>query len=408
MGYFKDTLKGLSWMGFLRVIVRGVSFIRTANLARILMPAQFGVYGIAGLALVFLETVTETGINIFLIQEDEGIEKYLNTAWAVSIVRGLLICLFIILSAPFVSSFFHSPESLDILYLTSIVPFLRGFINPAITKFQKEIMFDREFSFKLPIYLFDASVSVVLSLITKNPSSLIYGLIAGALLEVALSFIYVKPWPKFVFDRVKTRRVISRGKWVTASGIFDYLFQNIDDFSVGRILNQYSLGIYQIAYKISSLPITEISDVATRVTFPVYRKIATDKERLWKAFIKSSLAISALVLPLGLLIFLFPKAIILVVLGDKWIEAVAVLRVLALYGVLRGIFYPMMSVFLAVGKQEYITVSTLAGILGLGITVVPFVNKYGILGAGYSAVIGTVISIPVISYYLYKIFKNQR
>jgi len=408
MGYFKDTVKGLSWVGFLRVIVRGVSFIRTAILARILMPAQFGVYGIACLALVFLETVTETGINIFLIQEDEGIEKYLNTAWAVSIVRGLLICLFIILSAPFVSSFFHSPESLDILYLTSIVPFLRGFINPAITKFQKEIMFDREFSFKLPIYLFDASVSVVLSLITKNPSSLIYGLIAGALLEVALSFIYVKPWPKFVFDRVKTRRVISRGKWVTASGIFDYLFQNIDDFSVGRILNQYSLGIYQIAYKISSLPITEISDVATRVTFPVYRKIATDKERLWKAFIKSSLAISALVLPLGLLIFLFPKAIILVVLGDKWIEAVAVLRVLALYGVLRGIFYPMMSVFLAVGKQEYITVSTLAGILGLGITVVPFVNKYGILGAGYSAVIGTVISIPVISYYLYKIFKNQR
>lgn len=405
-GYSKKALFGMSWVGLLKIATRTVSFFRIAVIARILLPAQFGVFAIAALILAFLETITETGVNVFLVQEKDKIGKYLNTVWVVSIIRGVFVSLLIIIFAPFISSFFRSPESLSVLYLSALVPFCRGFINPSIIRFQKEIRFDKEFIFRFPIYLFDAGVSIILVLITKNPSALIWGLVAGAVLEVFLSFRYVFPKPKFIFDIVKAKRVFSRGKWVTASGIFDYLFQNIDDFSVGRILGQYSLGIYQVAYKISSLPITEISQVFARVAFPVYRKIARDKKRLWKAFVKSTLAVCMLILPLGLVIFFFPKQIILIILGDKWIEAAAVLRILAVYGTLRGIFYPMMVVFLAVEKQEYVTVVTLAGILGLGITVIPLVVKYGVLGAGYSAVAGTVLTLPVISRYLYKIFKT--
>lgn len=408
-GYSKSALHGLSWAGFLRIVMRGISFFRTAILARILSPAQFGVFGIAGLILALLETFTETGINVFLVQEDGGIEEYLDTAWVVSIVRGVLMALVIVITAPLVSGFFHSKDALPLLYLSALVPFIRGFINPAEAKFQKEVRFDQEFYFRLPIYLFDAFVSVALSLITKNPISLIYGLIAGALLEVALSFRQLKPFPKLSFDRVKTSKVISRGKWVTASGIFDYLFQNLDDFSVGRILNQYSLGVYQVAYKISSLPITEISQVAGRVTFPVYKKISGDKERLKRALIKSSLLTSLLVVPLGLIVFAFPKTIIYVILGNQWLEAANVLRVLAIYGVLRGVFYPMMAVFLAVNKQEYVTYATLAGIVGLAATIVPFVNRWGIIGAGYSTVFGTLLTIPVVFLCIRKIFgKNEK
>lgn len=406
-GYSRNALTGLSWAGFLRIVVRGISFIRIAVLARILLPAQFGVFGIASLMLAFLETITETGINVFLIQEKKGVEGYLDTAWVVSIARGIFISLVIILFAPLISSFFHSPQSLSVLYLASLVPFIRGFINPAVARFQKEIRFDREFYFRLPIYLFDSGVSIILAIVTKNPSSLIFGLIAGACLEVGLSFIFIKPLPKMCFDFIKIKKITSRGKWITISGIFDYFFQNLDDFSVGRILDQYSLGLYQIAYKISSLPITEVSQVVSRVIFPVYRMISSDKNRLWRAFVKSAVATTVLVLPLGLVIFFFPRNIILIVLGNKWLEGAVVLQVLAIYGVLRGIFYPMMAVFLAVEKQEYITVSTLAGIFGLGITIIPFVNRYGILGAGYSAIAGTVMTIPVICWYIYQIFKKK-
>ena len=102
MGYTKQALKGITWIGFFRVATRGISYIRIIILARILTPSQFGTADIALLILSITEVFTETGINIFLIQQKEKIDKYVNTAWIVSIIRGLLIALVIFISASYV------------------------------------------------------------------------------------------------------------------------------------------------------------------------------------------------------------------------------------------------------------------------------------------------------------------
>src|SRR3989304_6927891 len=120
MGYFKKTLQGLSWSLGLRFIIRGFAVIRTIILARILLPEQFGAYGVATVTLAFLEMFTETGINVFLIQEKE-LSKYLDTAWVASILRGLIIGAIIVISAPFIASFFRSPQSLQLLQLIYLV-----------------------------------------------------------------------------------------------------------------------------------------------------------------------------------------------------------------------------------------------------------------------------------------------
>ncbi len=407
MGYLKDTIKGVSWVGAYRASSRLIAFVKTAIIARILLPAQFGIFGIAGLVLTLLETLTETGINIFLVQEEDDVDSYIDTAWVVSIARGILIALAMIFLTPFIVSFFRVPEAKNILFLTSLVPLLRGFINPATAKFQKELMFDKEFRFKLPIYVIESVVAVALAFLTHEASSFIWGMIAGATIEVLLSFIIVRPVPRFSFEAIKIKRVVDRGKWVTAFGAFDYLFQNLDDFTVGKLLGKSPLGFYQVAYKISSLPISEVANVFSRVTFPIFRKISKDKKRLKKAFIKTTLGTSALVIPFGAVIFLFSRQIVLILLGNNWLAAVPVLKVLSLYGIIRGVFYPMMAVFLALQKQQYVTLVTLVGILGLGLSIVPLVNRFGIVGAGISTLVGSLATAPIIVYYLFKIFKED-
>jgi len=405
VGYTKEAFKGLSWMTVLRGSTRIISFIKIVVLARILTPEEFGLFGIASLALSFLEIVTETGINVFLIQEKEDLKKYLNTAWVVSIIRGIVISFFLIILAIPISLFFKSPESRYILIIIGIVPFLRGFINPSIVKFQKELNFRREFYFRLIIFSFDAIVTLCLAYILKSAFSLVWGLISGVVLEIIISWLYIKPKPKFYFELESIKKVVNRGKWITLSGIFNYLFQQGDDIVVGRILNTYSLGMYQIAYKLSTLPITEGGEILHKVFFPVYVKISDDKERLKKAFLKVIVFTSIIVLPLGMVIYLFPEMIVLFILGEKWIEIVPVLKILVVYAVLRSITSSASPVFLAVRKQKYITIITLVGILGLAVCIIPLVKNFGILGAGYAALISWLIVIPIIFFYLYKVFK---
>jgi O-antigen/teichoic acid export membrane protein len=283
------------------------------------------------------------------------------------------------------------------------VPIVRGFINPSLVKLQKELQFKKEFWFKSTIFLFDAGVTVALALTIRSATSLVWGLIAGAVLEVLLSFIYTRPIPKLSFEKVKIKRIISRGKWMTGAGIFQYLFRQGDDAVVGRILGAPSLGLYQVAYKISSLPISEVADVVARVTFPVYIKISKDNKRFKNAFYKTMLAVSILAIPLGLAIFLFSREIILVILGDKWLEAVPVLKVLSIYGILRALINPSLTVFLAVKKQELVTLITFISILGLAVSIVPLIMKFGIVGAGISTIIGSLVSLPFVIYYSWRI-----
>lgn len=405
MGYFTTTIKGLSWAGALRVSTRLVAFLRIVILARILTPAQFGVFGIAAFVLSFVEIVTETGINVFLIQEKKKIDNYIHTAWIVSIIRGILISLAIIFSAPIIASFFNSHESYSLLVLIGAVPFIRGFINPAIIKFQKELEFQKEFLFRLLVFFVDAATAIILVVLIREPIGLVWGLIAGATLEVISSFLIVKPTPRFVFERERIKRVVGRGKWVTFAGIFDYLFRNLDDMSVGKLLNTSSLGLYQMAYKLSELPITEISVVVSKVTFPVFTKISNDQNRLQAAFLKTTIAISGLVIPIGFLLILFPREIIQMILGSQWLDVAAVLPVLAMFGIFRAISGSISVLFLAVQKQEIVSLVTFVNMVGLAITVVPLVLTFGMVGAGISAIIGSLLGLFVSLYFAFRMFK---
>lgn len=406
MGYLKDTVKGVTWVGAFRGFTRIIAFTKTAILARILVPAQFGLFGIATLVLVFLEILVETGINVFLIQEKDDIDEYVNTAWVVSIIRGIVISVIIFVAARYISVFFKAPGSRNLIYLIAVVPFVRGFINPSLVKLQKELQFKKEFWLKSTIFLFDAGVTVVLALTIRSATSLVWGLIAGATLEVLLSFIYTRPIPRLCLEKVKIKRIISRGKWMTGAGIFQYLFRQGDDAVVGKILGTSSLGLYQVAYKISSLPISEVADVIARVTFPVYMKISEDGKRFKDAFFKTLLAVSVLVIPFGLIIFFFSREIILVILGDRWLDAVPVLKVLSIYGVIRALINPSLTVFLAVKKQELITLITLISVLGLAVSIIPLVIKFGMVGAGISTIVGSIVSLPFVVYYSWKVFSD--
>ena len=405
MGYFRKTIKGISWMGGLRGVTRAIAFAKTAILARLLLPAQFGLFGVASLMLELLEVLTETGINVVLVQEKKDINAFISTSWIVSIVRGLLIALLIVVATPVITLFFKSPEAASLLYLMATVPVIRGFINPSEVKFQKNLEFNKEFWFRFAIFGLDTLTAVTLAYITHSPAALIWGLIVGAIVEVILSFIFTKPRPSFVFEAEKLKSVVSRGKWMTGAGIFSYLFQHGDDIVVGRLLGQSALGLYQVAYRISTLPITEVSDTIGKVTFPVYVGISEDKTRLKKAYIKMLMAISFLVIPFGVLLFVFARQATTIILGENWLEAVPILKVLAVFGSLKAVINSCYPLLLGLGKQKQVMAITLAGILGLGLSIIPLTRGYGLVGTALSTIVGLLVSAPVAFHYTRRVFK---
>jgi O-antigen/teichoic acid export membrane protein len=233
-------------------------------------------------------------------------------------------------------------------------------------------------------------------------------MVISALFEVFLSFIYFRPLPKLLWERIKAVQILQRSKWITMAGIFNYLYQFGDNLVVGRMLGTSSLGLYDYAYKISGTPVSEISDVVARVSFPVYVQINKDPERLKKAFIKTVFTVSSVSSLIGLIIFIFARPLVLIILGAEWATAIPVLRVLSLCGVAKSITGSVYPLMLASKRNNYITWITLVGVLGMGVSIVPLITLWGIVGAGIAAIIGSFSSLPLSLYYVNKIFKSKK
>ncbi len=408
MGYFWKSFEGLSWMGVLRIGMRGLTFVRLFILARLLTPSQFGTYGVATLVLSFVEALTETGVNLILIQEDKSLfTKYLNSAWIVSIGRGILMFLIIFGSAPFIGTFFNNPDSILIIQLIAFVPLIKGFINPSVVLLQRELNFKKEVIIRTAVSWIGGIVAIVAAVVLKSPISLAIGMIAEAVAEVIITMVFLSPRPRFQIEKSYLGHIFHRGKWITMAGFFNYLFHQLDDIVVGRRLGDSSLGEYQMAYRIAILPITEVTDVFNRVTFPVYLAIGGDKHRLRTAFWKVVGTMCAISTPFAILITLFPQQLVTLFLGTQWLAITPLLPLLALFGIVRAISGASYSLFLSVKKQEYISYFTLISLAGLALTIWPFVTWWGSYGAALAALLGAVIALPYLFFRIWTVLYRR-
>lgn len=408
MSYMKKTISGMAWIAGVRAGIRIATIVRTAILARILTPAQFGSFGIAAMSLSLMEIMTETGINSILLQEKDNFTRLINTAWVISICRGILISCIILISAPLVTDFFNSPDSLSLLYLTAAIPFIRGFINPSVIKFQKELKFSKEFIFRTSVITLETIAVILWAVRFRTPDSFVIGLIIAALAEVGFSFWFIQPRPRFDAVSTHVRYILNRGKWITGFGILDYLYTNGDNILVGRMLGNSALGIYQNAYKLSALPITEIVGVFYRVTFPVFTQLADYPARLKRAALNSVLIISGILLAAGVALYFLAEPIVMILLGPNWVPAIPAIQALAFLGFVRGTANGFNSLFMALKKQKYVTLITFCSVIGLAVSIVPLVSQFGIIGAAYSAMIGSLTALPLGLYLAYRTLNQMK
>lgn len=382
-----------------------MAFAKIAILARILLPSQFGEFAVVGMVLAFLEIVTETGINVFLLQEKDSLARFIDTAWVVSIARGIIISALMIFAAAPVADFFQIPDVRNLIVLASLIPALRGFINPANIRFQKDLNFSRDFWYRFSIVFAEIGLTVVLALATKTASSLVLGLVGAAIYEVFASWMFVTPRPKLKLDYDQVGQIISKGKWVTGFGLFDYVFTTIDNVVVGRLLGSTDLGIYQNAYKLSLLPSTQVSDIYYKTTTPVYVKMKEEKKSIVRAVTLGTGGLVVLQVVVGIAIYFLADWLVRITLGANWLGAIPVVKVLAGLSIVRGMAFSFNSLFVALHKQKYVAVATFCSMVVMGILIVPMVAKNGLVGAAQAAIIGAAAALPVVVVGVVKVIK---
>ncbi len=388
----ESVVRGGFWVFLLRIVQQLFNLIRLVILTRILAPHDFGLMGIALLTMVTLETFSQTGFQQALIQKKEDIKSYLDSVWTVLILRGFILFAILYFIAPYAVIFFNTPEAKPIIQVLSLSFLLQSFENIGVVYFQKELEFNKQFIYQLSGTLADFVVAVSAVLILRNIWALVFGLLAGNVARCFVSYLIHPYRPHLSSDLWKAKKLFGFGGWILGSSILVFLITQGDDIFVGKLLGATVLGFYQMAYRISNMPATEITHVISQVTFPAYSKLQDDIPKLREAYLKVLQFTAFLSFPIAGLIFVLSPDFARIFLGEKWMPMVPAMQMLALWGVLRAIGATSSPILQAIGKPKVNTMVQLSTLIVFAILIYPFSAKLGILGTSLALVLTGLVN----------------
>lgn len=398
------SIKGGFWVFTAQIIGKGFGIVRLIVLARLLAPKDFGIMGIAMLTLTILETFSKTGFHAALVQKKSNIKPFLNAAWTFLFIRGFIIFFILFFSAPMVAIFFNSPLAKPIIRVLGIYAVIQALTNIGVIYFEKELEFKKQFIFNFSGTIVDLSVSIILSILLKNVWALVYGLLAGQITMLFVSYIIQSYRPKFSFDWKQVKELFGFGKWILGSSILGFIVKQGDDIVVGKMLSTGTLGLYQMAYRLSNLPATEITHVISRVTFAAYSKIQNNLSRLRRAFTRTLRLVSIVSFPLGGGMFILAAEMTELFLGEKWLPMVPAFQLLCFMGVMRSITANFGSIFNSTGRPDIQTKVSLINTVILALSIYPLVKHFGMIGAVYSRIL-TLLSLLYVWPYVLRILQ---
>lgn len=387
----KSMAKGSIWSFSMRITQVILEFTKLIIVAYIITPRDFGLLGIALLIISILETVFQMGFNLALIQKKEDIKALIDSAWTFSIIRGLIIFSILFISAPYFAIIFNEPESTRIIQIIGLGVLFDCFKNISIIYFQKELNFKKQFIYFVSGYLIDFIITITFIIILQNLWAYVLGLLIGKLSFMILSYIMGPYKPRFNFNIKKGLELFAFSKWILISNILVFLILQGDDIFVGILLGATTLGFYQMAYKISNLPATEIAGVFDNFNFPLYSKLQDDPVALNEIFSRSHNLINFLVIPIAFLFFFLGYDIIKIVLGEQWLPIVPIFQILSIWAFLRSNSKNLSIFFTAIGKPKINTFAQGIQILILFVLIYPLLISFGLLGVAVAVVLSAIV-----------------
>lgn len=373
---------GVVWTTLTRFGIKSIGLISTLILARLLVPQDFGLVAMATSLMAALELTTAFSFDVALIRDRNAEVTHYNTVWTLNILFASFVAVALLVLAGATANFYSEPRLETVIYVLAAAAFVRGFENIGVVDFRKELNFQKDFRLRMAQKIISFAVAIPLAFALRTYWALIAGMLASNVALVVLSYVMHPFRPRLSLDARK--ELFGFSKWLFANNLIAFLRHRAIDFVIGRFGGTRPLGLFKVAYEISTLPTMELVAPINRAVFPGYAKMSHDLRMLADSYIEVLAFIALAALPAGFGIAITADLLVPTLLGPRWADAAPLVAVLAMYGATMALLTNAGSVFYALGRPHIVTWTGLANVVTLLPALVAGVYLYGSLGAAWA------------------------
>ena len=369
-------IKSLIYKTVERFSVKGLGFIISILLARMLSPDVFGQIALITVIINLSQSIIEGGLSTALVQNKDVDDRDYSTVFYICMVLSAVIAAVVFAGAPLLANYYKSPDMLLPLRVYIFSVFFSSYASILMAQMQREMRFKQILYCSLTATCVSGTLAVALAFAGAGIWTLVVYYFSHTVVDCLAMFAAVRWVPRLSFSVARAKVLYGFGWKMLASSLLCSLYYDLRSLIIGKRFSTEALGYYDRGNQIPFVISSALDSSVQSVMFPVLAKSQDDKGTL-KGILRRSLTLSALlVIPAMIGLSAIADTFIRLLLTDKWLNSVAFMQVLCIGHAASALTAPNLVAIKAMGRSDIYMklefVRRVLMLLVLGITVFAF------------------------------------
>jgi O-antigen/teichoic acid export membrane protein len=285
---------GTAWIviafGSGQVVRLGMNIV----LAGLLFEEAFALMALVTAIMMGLAMFSDIGLQQNVIQSPRGDDPdFLNTAWTMQVIRGVVLTLLAALLAWPMASFYgaNDPAALELRWLIPLVAltaFTEGLKSPRILTAARHMQVAQTMRIEIAVTIVHTTVLLSLAWYTRSVYALAIAAVVSTALHAALTYWFLPGVSaRFMLDPRAVQSIFSFGKWIFLSTLLSFLSMQIDRLAFAALYPLAEVGVYSIAASLAMMVPSLVGSLQSAIVFPWYARMLDSGVELSAAFYKA-------------------------------------------------------------------------------------------------------------------------
>jgi PST family polysaccharide transporter len=265
-----------------------------AILARLLAPADYGLYGMVFALEAFLLVFADLGLSMATVQKAELTGPQVSTLFWVNLAFSGLLSLVTASAAPAVAWFYREPRLVGVTLWLAPGFLMAGLGTQHAALMQRRMRFGRLAACDAAALVAGGAAGVWMALKGLGVYAIVGQTLSQTAARSALAWALSGWLPGLPVRGSGVRGMLRFGGYLAGFNIVNYFARNLDKVLLGRFWGAAPLGLYTRAYALMTYPISLVSQPMGQVMIPALSRLQKDTERLRDAYRRSLFVIALL------------------------------------------------------------------------------------------------------------------
>lgn len=327
-----------------------LQFLSSLIMARLLSPADFGVYSVALVFIGIAQMLRDFGVTSYLIQTHDLTREILRAALGLMLILAWVIGLTLIAMSATIAAFYREPAVRDIILVLALNFFVTPFGSVTLSVARRNMRFRELALIGIATTVISIIVTIVLATRGYGAMSMAWGAVANTFATFLFSLPLRTGEMSWLPSLRGIRQILRFGGTVTSSSILGFLNRSAEDVMLGRLMGMQAVGLFSRATSLNRYFATALSGVIGPVMLPWLSQLNRDGMCLREIYEKITERVTGLSWPVYALIAILADPLIHVLFGDQWGASAELVPYICIAAMITTTYAASSALFLAKGR----------------------------------------------------------